>query len=59
VKNCHIFEDTEENKLEYTTIYEEFVATSEKAIEAKLKEKSGLDDDAFANFLQTFATHKD
>jgi len=46
-KNCHVFEDIEENKLEYKNIYEEFVNISEKVIEAKLKETSGVDDEAF------------
>ena len=38
-KNQDIFEDTEENKLEYTEIYTEYVYILEEIIEANLKEK--------------------
>ena len=38
-KNKDKFEDTEENKLEYTNIYTEYVYILEEMIEANLKEK--------------------
>ena len=36
-KVIHKFEDTEENKLEYTSIFEEYVFIVENILEAKLK----------------------
>ena len=38
-KNKEPFEDTEENKLEYTQIFEQYVTILEEIIAAKLKEK--------------------
>lgn len=32
-QKCGVFEDTDENKLEYTPIYEEYLALVEQAIE--------------------------
>ena len=34
---CGIFEDTEENKLEYTIVYNDYVQIMEQAIEGELK----------------------
>ncbi|BES88564.1 ADP-ribosylation factor-like 2 Hypothetical protein protein [Nesidiocoris tenuis] len=36
-KYCHEFDDSEENKLSYTGIFEEYVCTIERTIEEKLK----------------------
>ena len=36
--NMHAFDDAEENKLEYTAIYETYVAILDKLIDAKLIE---------------------
>lgn len=52
--NCHVFENEEENKLEYTTIYEQFVDIVERAIEAKLKEEYNYQDSEIEEFLKTF-----
>ena len=38
-ENCLKFEDSEENKLEYTAIYESYVQILEDMIETKLFEK--------------------
>eukprot|EP00386_Alphamonas_edax_P009435 GDKI01031046.1.p1 GENE.GDKI01031046.1~~GDKI01031046.1.p1 ORF type:complete len:219 (-),score=70.71 GDKI01031046.1:91-690(-) len=38
-KHCHVFEDTEENKLEYTAIFEKYANTMEKFIEKRLSEQ--------------------
>lgn len=38
-KNQDKFEDTEENKLEYTNIYTEYVYILEQVIEINLKDK--------------------
>ena len=37
-KNKDTFEDTEENKLEHTTIFQDYLCILEQIIEAKLKE---------------------
>lgn len=50
-----MFEDTDENKLEYTPLHEEFIKLSENAMEAYIKEQLGLaqeDIDAFYLALQ-------
>jgi len=36
-KNCETFEDTEENKLEYTNVYTEYVHILDQMIDAQLK----------------------
>jgi len=38
VKNCDIFEDIEENKLEYTNIYNEYLMIIEEVLESRAKE---------------------
>lgn len=38
-ENCSKFEDSDENKLEYTAIYESYVEILEDMIETKLYEK--------------------
>ena len=38
-ENCQKFEDSDENKLEYTAIYESYVEILEDMIETKLFEK--------------------
>jgi len=40
-KNCDTFSEDEENKLEYTNIFEEYVGFVEEAIEKGMKDKSG------------------
>jgi len=47
-KNSEIFEDTEENKLEYTNVYTEYVHILDAMIDAKLKESYSEDE------LETF-----
>ena len=37
--NCGIFDDTEENKLEYTEIFRQYTELVENSLEAKLTEK--------------------
>lgn len=39
MKNVNVFEDTDENKLEYTEIHGQYVYIMEELIEAKLREK--------------------
>ena len=54
-QNAGVFEDTDENKLEYTPLHEEFIKLTENAIEAHVKEKLGLtqeDIDTFYAALQ-------
>ena len=47
-KNAKLFEDTEENKLEYTNIHTEYVYILDTVVEANLKEKYTSDQiDAF------------
>lgn len=38
-RNCSVFEDREENKIEYTAIFEEFKKVTESIIESSLKSK--------------------
>ena len=52
MKNQDKFEDTEENKLEYTNIYTEYVYILEEVIEANLKQK--YTDEQIENFYITF-----
>ena len=49
----HKFEDSEENKLEYTSIFEEYVFIVENIIEAKLKEN--YTEEHLNNFYTIFA----
>lgn len=53
------FEDTEENKLEYTTIHEGYVYILEKIIDGKLKEKFSEEqvDDFYSGFIADFQTY--
>ena len=47
-KNAKLFEDTEENKLEYSNIHTEYVYILDSVVEANLKEKFTNDQiDAF------------
>ena len=51
-EHCAVFEDTEENRLEYTPIFEEYTAALETAIDAHLTETvEGFDIVAFAESL--------
>ena len=38
-KHCGIFEDTDENKLEYTDLFRQYTDIVEKGLEAKLQER--------------------
>ena len=51
-KNQDKFEDTEENKLEYTNIYTEYVYILEEIIEINLKDK--YTDDQIEEFYAAF-----
>jgi hypothetical protein len=42
-KNAKLFEDTEENKLEYTSIHTEYVYILDEVVEANLREKFSND----------------
>ncbi|KAH0500413.1 ADP-ribosylation factor-like protein 2-binding protein [Microtus ochrogaster] len=56
-KYCQEFEDTEENKLTYTPIFNEYISLVEKYIEEQLLERiSGFNMAAFTTTLQN---HKD
>jgi len=52
MKNQDKFEDTEENKLEYTNIYTEYVYILEQMIEMNLKDR--YTDDQIESFYETF-----
>lgn len=39
-KHCTVFEDTEENKLEYTPIFKEYTKIMERTLESQLKKQS-------------------
>jgi len=52
-KNCQQFSDDEENKLEYKTIYEEYVYLVEQGLEGELK-VAGYDEDAINKFYESF-----
>lgn len=52
MKNQDKFEDTEENKLEYTNIYTEYVFILEEVIEANLKQQ--YSDEQIETFYSTF-----
>ena len=51
-KHCSIFEDTDENKLEYSPLYEEFIKLTEDAIEAHVKEKLEISHDEIEAFYK-------
>lgn len=52
-EHCAVFEDTEENRLEYTPIFEEYTAALETAIDAHLTETvEGFDMMTFAESLE-------
>ena len=52
-KNCGIFTDDEENKLEYTNVYETYVKLIEQLIESQLKEKNGYSDQDLDEFYKS------
>lgn len=50
---CHVFEDTEENKLEYTSIFDEYTETLEAAMMGHLDESvEGFDAAEFFDMLE-------
>lgn len=51
-KNKEPFEETDENKLEYTQIFEQYVTILEEIIAAKLKEK--YTEEQVENFYKSF-----
>ena len=55
-KHCGVFDDSQENKLEYTTLFAEYTALLERYIESRLAdgdESGGFDMRAFCAELQT------
>ena len=52
-KNCQIFSEEEENKLEYTNVYEAYVKLMEQLIEMNLKEKYSVSDEDVKAFYDT------
>ena len=59
-KNYDQFEDTEENKLIYTQIYEQFVSLLENIIIVKLEQKFQSDDvdNFYATFVENIAKYE-
>ena len=59
-KNYDQFEDTEENKLIYTQIYEQFVSLLENIIVVKLEQKFQSDDvdNFYATFVENIAKYE-
>lgn len=53
IKNNAIFEDTDENKLEYSPLYEEYLMLTETAIDAKIKQKLELSPEAVDAFYKS------
>jgi len=54
-KNCETFEDTEENKLEYTNVYTEYVHILDQMIDAQLK--TTFSDAELESFYVGFKDH--
>lgn len=54
--NCEYFEDTEENKFEYTTLHNQYIELAERRIESSLQEVLGpsFSMEAFMNALPPF-----
>ena len=52
-KNQDKFEDTEENKLEYTQVFEQYVMMCDELVTAKLKDKH--DSEKVEKFYENFA----
>jgi len=48
--NCGIFEDSEENKLEYTPVYESYVSLMEQAIEGQVNQELALEEHQMDEF---------
>jgi len=57
IKNCMQFEATEENKLVYTTIFNEYTSTIEAHINSQLSEM--IDDFSMERFISLLGTRKD
>jgi len=57
--HAHKFEDTEENKLSYTSVHEGYVYILETVIDAKLKEKHGEAkvEEFYSTFLDNFVEY--
>ena len=53
-----MFEDVDENKLEYQQVYEDYCAIMDKCIEAKLKDEHNFSEDAIKQFMETFKDNK-
>ena len=60
-KHYSIFEDTEENKLEYSPIYESYVYILESVIDSKLKEKfqPSETEDFYKSFKANIKTYEE
>ena len=59
-KKKDIFNEDEENKLEYTDVYQDYVHLMEQILDVQLKsETHGHSEEEVDTFYQTFAQHKD
>ena len=58
--NMHLFDEDDENKLEYTGIYEHYVMAMEGVIDAKLAEKFSQDviDSFYVDFIQQYKEYE-
>ena len=50
-KNCDIFVDQDENKLEYTAVYEKFLKLIEELIENEVKERYAVNEEEINAFF--------
>lgn len=58
--HCNKFEDSEENKLEYTTVHEGYIHILETLVDAKLQQKFTEDqiNDFYGDFIPNFNDYK-
>ena len=61
VKNCQVFDEADENKLEYTDIFELYVKMVEDAIDSELYKKFEKADveDFYKTFKDNYAHYKE
>ena len=57
-KNISIFDEEEENKHEYKTIYDQYLEIMERLIEAKLVQEFNFTDEEVNDFYTTFQDKK-
>ena len=55
---CEVFENTEENKLEYTDIYHSYLHIMETIIEVQLKERCGFVQEEIDSFYLVLQNDK-